>query len=268
MIKSYLNRGISTPIAIGIVLILVIIVGSFTWWQYSEIRKEETKLPEIEIPGKKFTEVSFEELKKGENKIGGITVERIEPERVEPNSVLIEYSLFERTSRGFFFGAFVFNHEKNKYVIESIESMGTENLYMNYLYLLADNKLHPIEFEGSPFSPLWFRAAGVEVPEPGYLLIDYNNYLYVISWSVGEGGYRHFYGLTEIHILDKNGEVTDNKYFDKYSERVPEGVSFVYPKATSLIDKDKELYIKISNAEDNINKYYLLSGGNLIESSF
>ena len=50
MIKSYLNKGISTPIAIGIVLILVIIVGTFTWLQYGEIRKEETDIPEVEIP--------------------------------------------------------------------------------------------------------------------------------------------------------------------------------------------------------------------------
>lgn len=34
---KYLNRGISTPIAITIILILVIAVGGFTWWQYGEI---------------------------------------------------------------------------------------------------------------------------------------------------------------------------------------------------------------------------------------
>jgi len=50
---KYLNRGISTPIAIGIILILVIIVGGFTWWQYAEIRKSETNIPEVQIPEKK-----------------------------------------------------------------------------------------------------------------------------------------------------------------------------------------------------------------------
>ncbi len=35
---KYLNRGISTPIAITIILILVIAVGGFTWWQYEEIK--------------------------------------------------------------------------------------------------------------------------------------------------------------------------------------------------------------------------------------
>jgi len=48
----YLNKGISTPIAIGIILILVILVGGFTWWQYSEIRKDEADIPEIDISEK------------------------------------------------------------------------------------------------------------------------------------------------------------------------------------------------------------------------
>ena len=47
-----MNKKISTPIAIGIILILVIIVGSFTWWQYGELNKEETNLPEVQIPEK------------------------------------------------------------------------------------------------------------------------------------------------------------------------------------------------------------------------
>jgi len=40
---KYLNRGISTPIAIGIIAILVIVIGGFFWWQYAEIRKEENE---------------------------------------------------------------------------------------------------------------------------------------------------------------------------------------------------------------------------------
>lgn len=47
---KYLNRGISTPLAIGIILILVVIVGGFTWWQYGEIKREEIEIPEIKIP--------------------------------------------------------------------------------------------------------------------------------------------------------------------------------------------------------------------------
>ena len=58
MLKDTLNKGISTPIAIGIVLILVILVGSFTWWQYGEMWKEETNLPEIEIPEKEEEKLS------------------------------------------------------------------------------------------------------------------------------------------------------------------------------------------------------------------
>src|SRR4030042_4964492 len=53
---KYLNKGISTPIAIGIILILVIIVGSFTWWQYGEIRKKESNVSEVQIPEKKCEE--------------------------------------------------------------------------------------------------------------------------------------------------------------------------------------------------------------------
>lgn len=48
---KYLNRGISTPLAIGIILILVIIVGGFALWQRAEIEKEENRpLPEIIVP--------------------------------------------------------------------------------------------------------------------------------------------------------------------------------------------------------------------------
>ncbi len=53
MLKQTFNKGISTPIAVGIILILVILVGGFTWWQYGEMWKESTELPEIEIPEKK-----------------------------------------------------------------------------------------------------------------------------------------------------------------------------------------------------------------------
>lgn len=36
-----LNKGKSTPIAIGVILILVIILGGFTYWQYIETQEEE-----------------------------------------------------------------------------------------------------------------------------------------------------------------------------------------------------------------------------------
>ena len=52
MIKSYLNKGISTPVAILIILILAILVRGFIYWQYLEIRREETGLLKIEIPEK------------------------------------------------------------------------------------------------------------------------------------------------------------------------------------------------------------------------
>jgi len=50
---KYLNKGISTPIAISIILILVIAVGGFTWWQYSNMPEDnlEVELPEKEEVG-------------------------------------------------------------------------------------------------------------------------------------------------------------------------------------------------------------------------
>jgi len=53
-----LNKGISTPIAIGIITILVIIVGSFTWWQYGEIEKERNDLPKLEFSEKEVDETA------------------------------------------------------------------------------------------------------------------------------------------------------------------------------------------------------------------
>ena len=75
---KYLNKGISTPIAIGIVLILVILVGSFTWWQYGEMWRETSELPGIELSEKEgldyrdllsqmFPEKEFIKLEEGKN---------------------------------------------------------------------------------------------------------------------------------------------------------------------------------------------------------
>jgi hypothetical protein len=38
-----MNKKISTPIAIGIILVLAVVVGGFIWWQYQEMVKEENK---------------------------------------------------------------------------------------------------------------------------------------------------------------------------------------------------------------------------------
>jgi hypothetical protein len=51
---KYLNKGISTPLAIIIILILAAMVGGYTLWQYAEIQKEQnTQLLEIKISDKK-----------------------------------------------------------------------------------------------------------------------------------------------------------------------------------------------------------------------
>ena len=46
---SILNKGISTPIAIVIILLLAVLVGGITFWQYSEIQKEEIESSGVEI---------------------------------------------------------------------------------------------------------------------------------------------------------------------------------------------------------------------------
>ena len=47
------NKRIFTPIAIGVILILAILVGGFTLWQYQEIEKEGFDQGEMIIPEKK-----------------------------------------------------------------------------------------------------------------------------------------------------------------------------------------------------------------------
>ena len=58
---KFLNKGISTLLAIGIILILVILVGGYTVWQYSEIKKEESEVPEIQTPEREEVINNFEE---------------------------------------------------------------------------------------------------------------------------------------------------------------------------------------------------------------
>lgn len=53
MINDYLNKGVPTPIAIGIILALTIMVGAIDYWQYSEIRDLKVAVTEMKIPEKK-----------------------------------------------------------------------------------------------------------------------------------------------------------------------------------------------------------------------
>ena len=59
---KYLNKGISTLLAIGIILILAIILGSFTLWQFSEIREERNELFEAEVSLETEEEIETDEL--------------------------------------------------------------------------------------------------------------------------------------------------------------------------------------------------------------
>lgn len=59
---KFLNRGISTPLAIGLILILVVIVGGFTVWQYGKIQREKIEVPEINMPEEEQPKTTVGEL--------------------------------------------------------------------------------------------------------------------------------------------------------------------------------------------------------------
>jgi len=58
---KYLNKGISTPVALSIILTLTIIVGGFAWWQYVKMQEEGAKSPEVKIPEKKEKIILYSE---------------------------------------------------------------------------------------------------------------------------------------------------------------------------------------------------------------
>jgi len=93
--KDFFNKRISTPIAIGIILILVLIVGGYTYWQYSEMQKEEIDLPEVKIPDKtvvieKEKEVTSTEPKE-KTSTGGIDISDWKTYRNEEYGFEIKY---------------------------------------------------------------------------------------------------------------------------------------------------------------------------------
>ena len=61
MFKGF-DKGISTPIAIAIVLLLAVSVGGITLWQYSEMETEKTKLLEVKISDKEEIEAFEKEI--------------------------------------------------------------------------------------------------------------------------------------------------------------------------------------------------------------
>ena len=64
---QYLNRGISTVIAIGIILIAALMVGGTAYWQYTETQKEKSQMTEMKIAKeKKKMALSLEDIKNAE----------------------------------------------------------------------------------------------------------------------------------------------------------------------------------------------------------
>jgi len=72
---KYLNKGISTPVALSIILILAIIVGGFIWWEHGKMWKQGIELPEIIIPEKKETKRSEKKDETTDFKVVGIDKE-------------------------------------------------------------------------------------------------------------------------------------------------------------------------------------------------
>jgi len=50
MIKERLNKKVPSSIAFSIIIFLVVLVGSYTWWQFAEIRAEEADVPQVKRP--------------------------------------------------------------------------------------------------------------------------------------------------------------------------------------------------------------------------
>lgn len=63
MLKYTLNKGISAPLAIGIILVLAIIVVTLTLLQYGEILRETPNTPEVQIPEREQSNIEDKKTK-------------------------------------------------------------------------------------------------------------------------------------------------------------------------------------------------------------
>ena len=116
MSKS-LKKGISTPIAIGIILVLAVLVGGFTVWQYSEMEKEQKRQEEQE------EEVVEEEPSEDKEE----QKEEIGKEEIEIGEKLIEETI----------GSFMSNRIKGKVELYTYLPDYTETIKLKYVTLLT-----------------------------------------------------------------------------------------------------------------------------------
>ena len=63
---KFLKKGISTSVAIGIILVLAIFVGGVTYWQYQDMQKEKLGGAEISVPEKEEAPVAEEKTEEEE----------------------------------------------------------------------------------------------------------------------------------------------------------------------------------------------------------
>lgn len=123
MIKDTLNKGISTPVAISVILVAVILVGGFALWQYLEI-EEENKLPDIKFSQKETVNADY---KLAENTIEGYIEALMSRERDNVLSYL--------------------SGEAKEEVSEWPESFGTSNPHLKSFEILSIRELAGDEFE-------------------------------------------------------------------------------------------------------------------------
>ena len=63
---EFLKKGISTPLAIRIILVLAILVGGITLWQYQDMQKQEPGSVEITLPEKEEVPMAEEKIEEEE----------------------------------------------------------------------------------------------------------------------------------------------------------------------------------------------------------
>ena len=290
---NHLSKEISTPIAIGVVLVLAVLVGGFTLWQYSEMQEEEFGGVEITLPDKKkdLVEILLDDLKDEDNRIGDVNIKKLDLSLVlgreydtKDGKIKMEVMGVDLDSYGSPFGDYViyyqekeiyrenvdyrysppylysFNYGEENYIVVRTVTGGSGGTWQGYQFYVIDD---------SAIREVFAFEENATFTEGGdYYFLDYENYLYIISSWVGRLGVGSYQGSTEIRVLDKEGEIKNYFEFSKEPEEIYDVQAWVYPKAESLIEKSGKLYLKVANVEDGGDRYYLLANGNLIENNF
>ncbi len=222
---------------------------------------------EVEIP----KDILLIDLDSGINQVGEITLEIIDfleneklplgieikpefPESVD-SGYLITYKgeVIAEDCRGSLKGWAVFDQENYKYIIplqENTGSGGNSILSVIYTFDIQNQELKELEVSKKPSS-----FSGISFSFRDFRIIYYDGYLYGLFFDRWQGGVA--FQSSSVSILAfKNNFSTDELSIatgDYY---------YINPYFTgvSLIEKNRELYLKI------INEHYLLKDGEIIKS--